>query len=487
MAAKATSLQSISLSPGGRGIAASEDSPFNPVQIGAAVALSLLGGLAVAVIGDPIIIAALFVGALFVLVGMVAPALFLSVLLLVRPLLDGPAGGDLGGVPSANAAGAIGIVLVGIAAVSLSGGPRLVDPRVTLALFGLLVVSALASVQAFFELGAAIGVEPLAELARIGALLAIYLLAGRLFGDEPGVRRLFLLVALSAAIPSLVGVYQLLSGVEPLAGYEIARIDGTFGGPIPFSVFLAVAALILTQIPRDLLDNRIRLVLLAVSLIALVGTYSRAGWLIFLVGLVMLEWQRHKAVLLSAAAICALLVLTIPNVQQRVIPEGGDTADRNAAESSFDWRLANWGGLLDKYQERPLTGWGLRSTGDINPRAPVNAGPGGGYDAHNTSVRALVEGGPLLLAAYLALYAVLLVTLRRSAREDWPLQVFSRVLLVIWVAVGAVALVADDPFEATATMYALLALTGAVQGAYGAWIAGIRDRTGDPIRDSQPQ
>ncbi len=449
------------------------DSPFSPVHLGVALGLSVLGGLVVASVGDPIIIAGVLAGSLFLLAGMAMPTFFLSVLLLVRPLMDGPTGGDLGGIPSANAAGAVGIVLVGVAALAIAGAPRLADVRVTLALAGVLAVSALSSVVAMLELGDAIGLEPLTELTRIGALLAIYLLAGKLFGDEDGVRRIFKIVALSCAIPSIVGVYQLITGVDPLPGYEISRIDGTFGGPIPFSVFLAVATLILTQIPRDLLDNRVRLTLLTLSLAALVGTYSRAGWLIFLVGFVMLEWHRRRALLLGAAAICALLVIAIPNVQQRVIPEGGDSPDRNAAESSFDWRLDNWAGLLGRYGEKPITGWGLRATGNVNPRAPVNAGPGGGYDAHNTGVRALVEGGPLLLAAYAGLFAAILFGLRGAARSfGSPIRPYARLLFAVWVGVGMVALVADDPFEATATMYSLLALTGAVLAAHGSWMAG---------------
>lgn len=450
------------------------DSALSLTQVGVAIGLSVLGGLVVAAVGDPIIVAGLLVGMAFVLFGLAMPTLFLSVLLLVRPLMDGPTGGSLGGVPSANAAGAVGIVLVGVAALSMAGAPRLADARVTLALAGVLAVSAMSSVVAILELGDAIGLEPLAEMARISALLAIYLLAGKLFGDEDGVRKIFKIVALSAAIPSLVGVYQTIAGVDPLPGYEIARIDGTFGGPIPFSVFLAIASLVLTQLPRDLLDNRLRLALLAISLASLVATYSRAGWLIFLAGFFVLEWQRRKALLLGAAAVCALLVIAIPNVQQRVIPEGGDTLDRNAAESSFDWRLANWGGLLDRYGEKPITGWGLRATGIVNPRAPANAGPGGGYDAHHTGVRALVEGGPLLLAAYVGLFAAILMGLRRAARDpNSPVQRYARLMFAIWIGVALVALVADDPFEATATMYTLLALTGAVMAAHGSWMAKV--------------
>ncbi len=441
----------------------------SPAQLAGAIALSVLGGLAVAVIGDPVIVAGLFIGAAFVLVGMVAPALFLSLLLLLRPLLDGPTGGGLGAVPSVNAAGAVGMVAVAVAVVLLVGRPQFVDPRVTLALAALIAVSAMASVQALTEFGDTIGLEPISELARLGALLAIYLIAENIFGDEKGVRRLLLIVAVSATLPSLVGLYQLVSGPDAVAGYDIGRINGTFGGPLPFSFFLAMATLILTQLPREMMPTAARVSLLTLYGVALVGTYSREGWLVLILGLILLEWRRRKVLLVGVGLLCALVVALVPNVQQRVIPSG-DSSDRNAAESSLSWRLDNWDGLLEKYAERPLTGWGLRSTGYVNPRAPVNAPPeGGGYDAHNTGVRALLEGGPALLLAYIAVFAAILLSLRAVVRDERSaVKPYARVVYVLWIAVLAVAVASDDPFEATATMYALLALTGAVLAAHRA-------------------
>lgn len=443
-------------------------------QIAAAAVLSLGGGLAVALVSDPLLVAMLVAGAAFVAIGMIAPALFVGLLLLLRPLLDQLTGTTVGAVPSANAAGAVAVVLVGVTAILLTNTRRSTDPRVTAAMVAILAVSGLAASQAFLEFGSTIGIEPVVEIVRLLALLAVYLLAAQLFGSVRGVRTLMLIVALSAAAPAVLGLIELAKGPEPVAGYSLGRISGPFVGPVPFSAFLAVCALVLIRVPREMLGRLARYSLLAVILAALVATYSREGWLIFLIGITILYWRHSKAALVAVGAVCALLVFTVPGVEERTLPASADAGGRSADES-LSWRIENWRGLLDRYEERPLTGWGLVTTRYVNPRAPLNAPDSGGrgYEAHNMAVRALVEGGPFMLAAYIALLVVLLLSTYRMTRDrDWPLRPCAEVLFAIWAGIAVIALVSDDPTEATATMYVALALTGALAAAHAGWRAG---------------
>jgi len=85
-------------------------------------------------------------------------------------------------------------------------------------------------------------------------------------------------------------------------------------------------------------------------------------------------------------------------------------------------------------------------------------------------VRLLVEGGVVLLAVYAILVVVIIGRLRRIQRSRWELQPFARTAYWLWVILLVIALTTDDPLEQSATMFAVLALTGGVEGAYGRWL-----------------
>jgi O-antigen ligase len=347
-------------------------------------------------------------------------------------------------------------------------------PRGVSALVLVIALSTFGAAWAMVNLGGEIGTEPISELVRLSAMLAIYLLAANLFATPRRARVLATTLALSAVPPAAIGLVQWINGVRPVPGFTVGRIDSTFVGPNPFGAYLATSALLLIagtpQLPR-----RIRLPSLAVVLAALVGTYSREGWVIFLLGILLLGWRRHRLRVLAVAVGVTLLAFTVPAVHERVLPSNNRTVlpsgvSQKATFESFTWRVGNWGKLLGKYRESPVIGFGLRSTRYVNPRREgIIGATGTGFEAHNLVVRALVEGGVVLLAAYVLLFGVLVREGRRVARARWPLQRLARVVLVLWVLVIVVGLSTDDPFSNTAMMFALLALTGSVEGARRAW------------------
>ena len=442
-----------------------------PAQIATAVGLSALGGLVLVAVDDPLLMFALCAAGILVGLGMVRPALLVSVFVLVRPLLDDYSGSQLGGVSSANPGGALGLLLLGSLTVLVAGVPRFFRPPQTWAFVAVLLVSAAAALNSLLSLGGTIGLKPVSELVRLSVLLAVYLLAANLFREPNAVRRLFAMVGLSAVVPAVYGVYQWAAGtVEVVEGFDLARITGTFSGPLPFSAYLAVAALVLISLPADALKGWVRAPAAAVVLTALVGTYSREGWVIFLLGVILLFWRRHTERVLVIALVAAVVVAAVPAVGERVLP--AESSDSSGGYSSYSWRIANWRGLLAKAAERPLFGWGLASTGYVNPRAPYSSQrvPGAGYDAHNTAVRALVEGGVPLLAAYVLLFVTVLIRLRLLQRSRWELQPFARTVYVIWIVLTFIAVATDDPLEQTAMMYAVLALAGSLEGAHRLWL-----------------
>src|SRR5204863_5756310 len=214
----------------------------------------------------------------------------------------------------------------------------------------------------------------------------------------------------------------------------------------------------------------IRIAALVPMGVCLVATYSRGGWALFLIGSVLLWWRKRPLLMGGIALVVVAIVFTVPPVHNRVLPtnSGNSAVATQATYDSFSWRLENWRVLLDKWKERPLLGYGLDTTSYVNPRVPVSGKgrSGGGYEAHNIAVRILVEGGLVLLATYVFLFAVVMTSTLRTARARWPGAWLGRVVFVGWVVVLICGLSTADTLGMTALMFPLVALTGAVEGAY---------------------
>jgi O-antigen ligase len=447
------------------------------LQAGSALFLCALAGVVLADTADWQLAAGLLAGAALTALGMIRPALFVSLVLFIRPLLDGVGGARVQDIPSSNVAGALGIVVIVVTALVLATSRRFELPRAGAAMIVLLLVSVLAAGEALLEVRGDIGPKLISELVRLLALVAAFLLASQVIRGQDAVKKLFAGVGLSGVIPAVYGVAQWIEGVQPQPGFDLGRIKGTFAGPLPFSAYLAVTALILISLPRGVLNNWVRLPALGLILTALVGTYTREGWILFLVGLLLIQWRDRKEVVLAVVAGSILVVAFVPNVRERVLPAEQTATGRTTFES-FDWRVDNWRGLMEKYSERPLTGWGLKSTRFVNPRAPqqFQGQSGGGYEAHNTVVRALLEGGVLLLAAYVLFFAAITRTMYLAAMDrGWPIWPYARIVLFLWVSLAVIAVATDDPLEATAMMFVLFTLTGAIEGTHRRWAAGERD------------
>ncbi|HEX8855430.1 MAG TPA: O-antigen ligase family protein [Thermoleophilaceae bacterium] len=446
-------------------------------QLGLVVGASAVAGVAMAATGDMRIPLGLLGFTTLAVLGFVRPAVFLGVFLATRPLLDAFSDKQfVHGLTSANPAGVVAVLLVAMALVALSTSRRLFVPRGTTVLMLVLVLSVFSAAWALKDLRGVIGTEPITELIRLSAFVAIYLLAANLFATPRRTQLVFTIVALSAVPPAVIGIAQWIHGLKPEAGLTIGRVDSTFVGPNAFAAYLATAALLLIaatpQLPR-----RVRLPSLALILVALVGTYSREGWVMFLLGILLLGWRRHRLVVVAAAAGAAALVFAVPAVHDRVIGSSGRVVSSSGVRAaptyeSFDWRIGNWEKLLEKYRESPVVGFGLRTTPYVNPRrTEFLAPPSAGFEAHNLAVRVLVEGGPVLLLAYIALFAAMVGEAIRLARARWPLQRLGTVVLVLWVLAIVVGLTTDDPLSNTTMTFALFALAGSLEGARRTWLA----------------
>ncbi len=442
-------------------------------QIGAVVGASGLAGLSLAASGSWIVPFMLIaMGALLVL-GFTHPALFLGLVVVTRPMLDDFSNSHgLPGIQAANFSGVIALLVVALLVVYATTSREIHLPRATFPLGLVVAITAAGAPYAMLTLGGEVGMEPISEVARIGALLAMYVLAANLFTTTDRAQRLFAIVGLSAVVPAIVGIVQwVTTGGRYEYGLDVLRITGTFVGPNPFGAYLALGALILIMLPTAL-PVLVRYPAIALILTALIGTYSREGWVIFLLGMVLMGWRRRPGLILAVCAAAVAMVFTIPSIHDRVLTSKTRDANQKAF-TSFDWRLTNWEGLLAKWGESPVVGFGTDSTPYVNPKknefqlSGVRFAPGqiSGYAAHNLGVKALVEGGLVLLLGYIALFTSLVGSSLRMAREHWPLARHALLLCILWSITAIVGLASDDPTTNTPLMFSLVALLGCLEGA----------------------
>jgi len=316
--------------------------------------------------------------------------------------------------------------------------------------FGLvLLIAAVAVPLAFIDFGGDVSGKPAAEFVRLAAMLAVFALAANLFATPGRVRAVFALVGLGGVIPASIGIGQWIGGVAPVAGLNVSRIGGTFNGPNPFGMYLAVCALILLAAPRRTIPVWVKIPAIEIMLVALVGTYSRAGWALFLVGFALIEWRRRKGAVLAAAVVVVGIVLLVPSVHHRILPTSSSESSSVTTPESYVWRLGNWNGLIDEWAKRPVYGYGLATTAFVNPRKLSNGNGHKGYEAHNGVLNLLVEGGVLLLVAVVALVVAIMRSLRSMGRARWYLSRSAQALTSIWTAIVVIAFLTDDPLAST--------------------------------------
>jgi O-antigen ligase len=451
-----------------------------PVAVAIPLAAVVGGGLASIKWALPLVLIAV---ALLVVYGWRRPAGFLTLLLLVRPLLDSLSTHHVsGGFVQLNVAGAIGLVILAVV-----GGFLLLQRDIELppgsgTFAAVIGYGALSLILTFENFGGKALTTGISEALRLSAMLAVFVLAANVVRTPQHVRRLFRLAVASALIPAAVAVIQYVSGNATVeTGLVIPRAFSTFYGPNPLGEYCALIAMILVSSPSDFLSRRIRLTALVIVIAALVMTFSRAGWVMLIVGLIAIESRRVPRRLVSAGVVIVLLLVAFPSVRDRVLPTG-TTAAQDAGNSlsngsllsasgtygSLGWRLNNWKGLIVKAEQSPLVGFGLETTQDANAlrESSLYGLPTLGFDAHNSAVRAVVEGGLIGLVLWVALCAALV---RRSAgmmRDSWPLAPYARIIWGFWVSIVVIGVTSDDPFAGTALMYVAFALTGGLLATY---------------------
>ena len=404
--------------------------------------------LAVVLGAGSVVLPAAFVGAGFILLGLVATRLPRTALLgaglatlLVRPLLDIFSERRLGlGPLSTEPTVFLGI---GVLTVALFVGARRVasglrvwpDVSVLRAHVWLLVANGLMLFSGWRLYGATGLGEGIRDIVRIASILSAFLvLWWWRESDQAFYTRGWTFLALGTAGAVTVAAWQLVTGAGFYEPDGLHRIQGTFSHPNSFGQYLA--PLVLVAISAGLMmrgAGRVAAIGLALVLAALlVLTYARTAILVLTVGLVGLVVAHARRSGTKTVVGMTLVIMVLGVVFWGVLGESirarfegvslGSGAWQEAlvgeSENSFQWRVINWSGLVLLGLQHPLLGHGAGMTTRLNPL--VNSNNGIPFNAHNDFVRFFFEGGVVGLLFYIAFGVALCRWMFRQAREASP-------------------------------------------------------------------
>jgi O-antigen ligase len=231
------------------------------------------------------------------------------------------------------------------------------------------------------------------RLARIGVIYGLVYVLCRSRRDIELVGGAILISALGVIG---LAIEQTIAGdtSSSLGQFQFDRATGGFTGPDELGIVLGV--LLCFSVPL-LLGGRLRwwplLVLwIGVAGIALVGSYTRTGWISLIVGLLVIGAIRYRTLLLIVPLVLMAVVLAVPSTVQRFndLSEGPQHAGHYG--NTFSERISLWESNLPKVNRAPLLGHGWSSIGVEQGRL-----------THSDYVRTVVETGLLGLTAFICL------------------------------------------------------------------------------------
>jgi hypothetical protein len=306
----------------------------------------------------------------------------------------------------------------------------------------------------------------------ISAIALFYLTVALLRRDSDARTGLAFVALITVAISGLAGVEQIAQhvntghyrdGFTPVVTIKprpdlLPRAEGTFDNPNLLAAHVLLLAPIAALGAAWLGTRSLRLVgmgIVALAVLGLLFTFSRAGAVAALVGLGAFAAATRPAwrPRLLAVAVAGLVAILLGSAVS-----GGDLA------GGFG-RPTAWKQALSTAGDNPTTGVGLGRAGDVmtanNPKDHYN-------HAHNLWLTWLVDAGPLALLAWLAITGWLLVIAFQDAVRRRPLAAAGLVALTGFFLFS----LADHPANLeriSLTFWFVAALVAARLGAGGMW------------------
>lgn len=295
------------------------------------------------------------------------------------------------------------------------------------------------------------------------------------------IRQALLATVLSAIIPVLAGLTQIITGSGIMTFDLRGRIYGTFGHPNVFAFFLLSLIFLTTQYAvfdaTKLWQKRewLKIALLAILFGLLIFTYTRAaiiGLAVFCVALGVVKYRKALGIGLALVALFYLIFYPLNNflvhkfnysLQSNTLisrlTERSDEAD------SFSWRLSLIQETTPIIMTRPILGFGF---GTFPIVWEANRGARHMYDdsaeSHNDYLRLLLETGAIGFIAYLMFFASLFTKIVQ--RMKTPACQENHLMLLGWICAFIIVSVSDNMLHHTAVMWLTWLWWGLIIGSY---------------------
>ena len=282
--------------------------------------------------------------------------------------------------------------------------------------------------------------------------LALLMLGASFVSDSDFVKRFIRITLIVGVILIIYGNFQYL-GLEPFPytnAYTANAPIGTFGNPNFQSAFMGMIAVVsLTMVLNKSNKNSIRagLVLAGVaSLIVVYETLSMQGFLNFIAGLgaVIILWlfmTKRKSLALAASGLGAIgVVFTFLGLINT-----GPLASF-LYKGSLEARGYYWRAGIKMLTDHPIFGVGMDGFGNWYARARPEDYAAKGFfswsnSAHNVFLDIGSSGGFILLAIYLAIFVLVVVSIIRVVKRSTGFDVYFVALVGAWVAYQAQAFI----------------------------------------------
>lgn len=318
--------------------------------------------------------------------------------------------------------------------------------------------------------------DPLASLMFWGRYLTYLFMVNvtlHFLTTEKDIHRFILVLMGASLLPSLVGIVQVLTGHgAPLlesglvtqvkgAAASFTRAQGTLSHPNFLAFFLMdiiiFALVYYLEIPKGASHLRwVPILVLPITTVALLMTFTRGAIIGCLLGLVMYAILKRRYALLALLIASVPLMLFIPGVAVR-IKEMMDLQFLLSGNSSFAWRLHHWESLVNSVRDNLLFGNGFKSVFMQFGFAP-----------HNEYLGFLVETGVLGLTVFVCLIGMLLKTSLKLLRYR-GLANIDRVYVMAYLCVLVPTIVtaaSDNVFSVPSSIIYFWLLTGGMMAVY---------------------
>jgi len=206
--------------------------------------------------------------------------------------------------------------------------------------------------------------------------------------------------------------------------------------------FLALCGIILFNMYFAVKNKKAVLALFIINTFFLIGTFSRAGWIILFVGVVVSMYQLRKTKLLNinkfafASIICLVLLLgllfAVPEMGQLFLQRFSLETTAASNLGHLQTRLLG----LQKFSEAPLVGIGI---GNLSAQ-------GFGVHTHSIYTSYLAERGIIITLIFVSFLFLITIQTRRKIRSFLRLNQKYEAIIGISLYSGLVALIVGHVF-----------------------------------------